>query len=182
MGESETLLALVGLRGTGKSTLGRLLAERLGWPFDDLDERLVDLAPPEAAGTAEAGEILERLGEPAFRELEGRALAEALAAPRPRVLATGGGVVEREANRRLLASCRCLWLRAAPEVLARRVAADRASRPSLLGLEPLEELRELERRRAPHYRALAELEVETGTKDAAALADEIFRRLTRRSP
>ena len=85
-------LALVGLRGTGKSTVGRILAERLGRPFADAD---VELA-------ARAGRpiraIFAELGEPGFRDLEEETLAALVAGP-PLVLATGGGAVLRETNR-----------------------------------------------------------------------------------
>ena len=88
-------LALVGLRGTGKSTVGRILAQRLDRPFFDADVELEQVAGRSIRA------IFAEEGEPVFRDLESRVLA-ALAARRGAVLATGGGVVLREPNRRLV--------------------------------------------------------------------------------
>ncbi len=166
-------VALVGLRGSGKSRVGRLLAEHLGWPFADLDEELA-----REAGAAAAGEVLSERGEEAFRDLEQEVLARCAAAPGPRVLATGGGVVEREANRRLLAGeLRCVWLVAEPATLLARTAADPSARPALTELAPLAEVELLAERRAPLYGEVAEARVSTEGADAAGVAERVLRAL-----
>jgi len=183
MAEPERI-ALVGLRGSGKSTVGRLLAERLGVPFVDLDEELGRVQ----RGTAgepdrplpSAGELLAALGEPAFRELEARALRAALSGDGSLVLSTGGGVVERGENReRLRSRCTCVWLDASPEVLLARVAADPTSRPPLTDLGPARELAVLAGRRAPLYAEVAAWKVDTSALEVMAVARVILERLRR---
>jgi len=177
------VLALIGLRCSGKSTLAPLLAQRLALPWLDLDEQL---EPGRSAG-----ELLRELGESRFRDLEERALARVLAhartltGARPAlVLATGGGVVERAANRELLArEASCVWLHAPIAVLQARLRASEASasgaagvqakRPALLGTNAALELPELERRRHSFYEALAQLELDTHALSPPACAERI---------
>jgi shikimate kinase len=154
---SAPVLALLGLRCVGKSTLGAGLAERLGARFIDLDEELA-----RREGRPDAGSLLREVGEPRFREAERAALHEVLAQARadahapPTVLATGGGVVEDPTSRALLAGCVCLWLDAPIEVLQARLrAAGAQSRPALGGGDPAAELPDLARRRAAWYGELA---------------------------
>jgi shikimate kinase len=129
-------IALVGFMAAGKTTVGRLLARRLGWTFVDLDtwiEVRAGLAIPE---------LFARHGEPAFRELEREVAREALALPRC-VIATGGGAFAEAETRELLRSgALCVWLQVdLPTILARLergrhrpLAADRATIPALLTL------------------------------------------------
>jgi shikimate kinase len=169
-------IALIGLRGAGKTSVGRALAQLLGWSFVDLDELLS--SPVAGAGPPlTAGEILKDLGEERFRDLESAALEQALAAPGPLVLATGGGVVLRERNRERLAACRCVWLEVTPEQLLERIEAEpRGLRPPLTKLEPLAELRQQESERRDLYRDLAEFSLD-GEKDGVlALAKKIAAR------
>ena len=95
------VVCLVGLRCAGKSVVGACLARRLGVPFADLDRELAaDWARTEGRSEApEAGEILARIGEPPFRELEERTLARLIEAGGPLVLATGGGSIESRQSR-----------------------------------------------------------------------------------
>ena len=114
---------LVGMMGSGKTTVGRLVAQRLGRRFVDSDEQV------EARAGRTVREIFEAEGEAAFRALEAGALAEALAAPEPAVVAAAGGVVLDPGNRRALReAATVVWLRAGPGVLASRAGSRRASR------------------------------------------------------
>ena len=118
-------LALVGYRGTGKSTVGRILAERLDRPFLDADLEI------EARAGRSIAAIFADEGEPVFRDWEERTLAELIDEFPTAVLATGGGVVLREANRRRLRDFGfVVWLQGRAGALARRLAADRAGWPS----------------------------------------------------
>lgn len=171
------IVSLVGLRGSGKSSLGRLLAERLDLPFCDLDR---ELAERHGLAGESAGALLERVGLERFRELESLTLAACLEQRSPQVLATGGGVLERAPNRALLAAVtRCVWLKASPAELARRVALDSTTRPALTDLEPAAEMALLAERRSPLYAAASELQCETEGRSLESLADEIFRHLSR---
>lgn len=135
-------LALVGLRGAGKSTTARELGRRLGWWFVDLDREVARIARrrgvrvPDGAGgerSPRAGDVLAALGEAPFRALEAQALEAALEGRGPRVIATGGGIVELAATReRLRAAATVVWLNPCAEILARRVAASAELRPPLL--------------------------------------------------
>lgn len=173
-------IALVGLRCVGKTSVGIELARRLGVDFVDLDLLVVDLAELGAASAQPArpsvGDLLARLGEPAFRDLEQRALEAVLERPGPFVLATGGGVVERAENRgRLRRSAHCVWLREEVDVLQRRLAADSRPRPALLGTDPVAEVPVLAQRRDALYREVAEIALdcrgETPDRVAARVAE-----------
>jgi shikimate kinase len=163
-------LSLIGLRGTGKSTVGRLLAGRLGRGFADADVEL------EARAGRPIRAIFAEDGEPAFRDWEERVITELTARP-GLVLATGGGVVLRPANReRLRAYGPVVWLAAAPEVLAARLAADArgvADRPALTAAGTLAELAEVLRAREPLYRGLADLVVATDGRTPEQVADAV---------
>jgi len=120
-------IVLVGFMGAGKSTVARLLADRLGVERIDLDEEI-----EREAGCAIA-EIFDTKGEAHFRDLESAALTRLLASERPLVLATGGGAVLREANREaMLRSSFVAALTASPERIVERVSGD-SSRPLLRG-------------------------------------------------
>jgi len=159
-------VCLVGLRGAGKTTVGRLVARALGRPFVDLD-RLVE---------GRAGQLVRELfaaeGEGGFRARESEALREALALPGA-VIATGGGVVLRPENRSALAGARVVYLRAGPELLAARVADDPRSadqRPALRPGGPRAEAAALLAERDPLYREVADAVVEAdgAPEDVAA--------------
>ncbi|MCB9915005.1 MAG: type I 3-dehydroquinate dehydratase [Planctomycetes bacterium] len=172
-------VALVGLRGAGKSSVGRALAARLCWPFLDLDERLALLGRMQALPGG-AGELLAELGEAAFRDLETRALAEVLDEPGPLVLATGGGAVCRAENRaRLAERCRCVWLDAPAEVLLERTRRDATPRPALTDLAPLDEVRRLAAEREAWYAELAELRVDVARDEIDTIARVILAHLRR---
>ncbi|MBV8270044.1 MAG: shikimate kinase [Planctomycetaceae bacterium] len=164
-------LALVGLRGTGKSTVGRILAQRLDRPFFDADVELEQIAGRSIRA------IFAEEGESVFRDLESRVLSE-LAARRGAVLATGGGVVLREPNRRLLRDFGfVVWLGADPAVLASRLQAsprELADRPALTPAGTLAELADTLRVRAPLYREVADAVIETDRRTAPEVAEAIL--------
>jgi shikimate kinase len=150
-------IALVGLMGVGKSSVGRRLANALELPFCDAD------AEVEAAAGRSVADIFTDLGEAAFREGERRVIARLLELP-PHVLATGGGAFMTPDTRTLIKSkAISVWLKADLDVLARRVAR-KDSRPLLAGKDPLEVLQAQAQARYPAY-GEADLIVETG--DAA---------------
>lgn len=143
-------VALTGLMGAGKSTVGRLLAERLGYAFVDLDEVIA-----EAAGK-DIPSIFRDHGEVGFRARERAALREVLSRKAPQLIATGGGTfVDPTMRSWLLEQARTIYLHASPETLAARVAAleARARRPLLRGPDPRATLKRLLAERASAYEA-----------------------------
>lgn len=166
----SALLFLIGARGSGKSTVGRLLAERLGWSFADADECL------EAAAGKSIAAIFSEEGETAFRDRESTVLAE-LCQRHNCVAATGGGVVLRPGNRDLLRCGFTAWLQVSPEAAFVRLQADpttAARRPNLTPAGGLEELRTVIAAREPLYRACADFALDAAALSPEAAADAIF--------
>jgi shikimate kinase len=161
-------LALIGYRGTGKSTVGRIVAGRLNRTFLDADLEL------EARAGRTIAAIFAETGEPAFRDWEELVLAELTDRDPCAILATGGGAVLREVNRlRIRDFGFVVWLAADPGILAQRLAADSrqlADRPALTPRGTLVEIREVLAARAPFYQGLADMIVETGDKNASEVA------------
>lgn len=144
-------LFLVGLRGSGKTSLGRLLAETLGMTFVDTDEVI------QARAGKSVRELVEAGGWQAFRDLESQVLAE-VCAGEGQVVATGGGVVERPENRKLLADSGLVFylMTSIPTLVARLTAVPGAEqRPPLSGLPLGDELRQTFNRREPLYMEIA---------------------------
>lgn len=161
-------LTLVGYRACGKSTVGRLAAARLGWPFVDADSAVeADLGMPIRQFFAERG-------EQAFRDAEQAALARILAGGRCLVLATGGGAVLREANRALLAARggTVAYLHAPAEALQARLRHAAGGRPSLTGAAVADEVPALLAQRDPLYRAVA-AHVVDATRPAPLVAEAL---------
>ncbi|MBX3656033.1 MAG: shikimate kinase [Ramlibacter sp.] len=159
-------IALIGLPGSGKSTIGRQLARRLSLPFLDTD------AVIEARIHCSINEYFERSGEHAFREVEEAVISE-LDVAGSGVVATGGGAVLRESNRLRLRSCaHVIYLRSSPEEVYRRLRGD-SSRPLLQVSDPLKRLRRLYAERDPLYRQTAHFTVETGRPSAQTLVNMI---------
>ncbi|MBQ0931241.1 shikimate kinase [Ideonella sp. 4Y16] len=159
------MISLVGMPGSGKSTIGRQLARELGWRFVDTDIEIEH----------RLGESIrahfERMGEGSFRAIESSTLAELAqsAGASPLVMATGGGAVLREANRAVLrAAGPVVYLRSSPEDLARRLRHDQ-QRPLLQGGDPLTRLRNLYRERDPLYRDVASYTLDTGRSSVPTL-------------
>jgi len=171
-------LALLGPRGSGKSTVGRALAAALGQAFVDLDEGVLALGRQAGWRVGSTGALLTTAGQAVFRELEAAALRRVLEGSPRLVLATGGGVVERPDNRTWLArSARCVYLRVPEAVLAARLRADPTPRPALLGGDPVGEIGELLSRREPLYLALAELVLECADDPPERLVERLVREL-----
>jgi len=140
----ERSIVLVGLMGSGKSTIGRRLAQRLGMAFADADDEI------ERAAGMTITDIFSRFGEPYFREGERRVIARMLAG-RPLVLATGGGAFINDETRALiLRDSLCIWLDADIPTLVERTAR-RSHRPLLKGRDAGQVLRELAEVRNPIY-------------------------------
>ncbi len=167
---SNTPLALIGYRGTGKTTVAQYLAGRLSCDWVDADVE-VELR----AGKSIAA-IFADSGEQVFRDLESEVVAE-LCQRKNTVLALGGGAILRETNREAIARCSSVvWLRASAEVIASRVLGDPTTagrRPNLTNRGGQHEIEQLLLKREPIYRACATLEVDTEHKDPAEIADEI---------
>jgi shikimate kinase len=161
-------LTLVGYRACGKSTVGRLVAARLAWPFIDADTVVEGrLGMPIRQFFAEHGEA-------AFRDAETEALAGILAGNRPLVLATGGGAVLRDANRALLSAQGGLvvYLHAAADVLQTRLRHHAGGRPSLTGGNVADEVPQLLAQRDPLYRSTAAAVVEVD-RPLVLVADDL---------
>lgn len=173
-------LAFVGLRCTGKSTVGALVAREFDAGFVDLDEALRYSFQSDccsAHGTS-LGEWIAAHGWDAFRDAEQAELARVLGNGEPRVIATGGGVVEREANRRLLAQrTTVIWLRESLEVLVQRATLDGRARPALVPGGWANEFREIEVRRAPLYAECAHIAIDGAGRGPAELVREVLARL-----
>ena len=143
----EKCIALIGLRGAGKSTLGEKLADSLKIPFIELD------AEVEKEAGARLGEVFAMYGQDAFRRFERRALERVLAQQRRAVIATGGSLVTDPANYELLLErCQCVWLKAAPEEHMARVIAQGDMRPFKGRSAALDEIRKLLADRDELYR------------------------------
>jgi shikimate kinase len=163
-------VALVGLPGSGKSTVGRQLAKRLGRPFIDSDHVI------ETRVGLSIREFFERDGEEPFRDLE-QTVVDELTLGEPCVLSTGGGVVLRPANRQHLKQrTHAVYLHSAPEDVFRRLRNDQ-TRPLLQVTDPLARLRDLYASRDPLYRECASFVVETGRPTVAALVNLITMQL-----
>lgn len=162
-----TGLVLVGYRGTGKTTVGQLLAGRLGLAFADSD-RVIE----SAAGRPVAALFADE-GEPAFRDREAAAI-EQLAAGADLVLATGGGAILRGSNRAALRRFGFVaWLTADPAVLEGRLRAEAASRPALTAAGTLGEIAQVLAARTPLYREVADVAIATDGRAVDQVADDV---------
>jgi shikimate kinase len=163
-------IALVGLMGVGKSSVGRRLANALSLPFRDAD------AEVEIAAGRSVSDIFTELGESAFREGERRVISRLLDQP-PHVLATGGGAFMNPETRALIkANAVSVWLKTDLEVLARRVAR-KNTRPLLADRDPLDVLQTQAEARYPAY-AEADVVVETGDTPHHTTVDQVIRALS----
>jgi len=158
----STRVALVGLRGAGKSTLGALLAEDLGYPFVELSREIEKFAG------CSVSEIQNLYGQNAYRRYERRALEEAIQIYPEAVIATPGGLVSDPATfNLLLAHCTTVWLKATPEDHMRRVTAQGDLRPMAASREAMDDLKTILAGRAAFY-SKAELQLDTSAQDLQA--------------
>ncbi|MGZ8980865.1 MAG: shikimate kinase [Burkholderiaceae bacterium] len=164
------ILTLVGMPGSGKSTVGRQLSRRLRLPFFDSDHLI-----EERLGCT-IKDFFAREGEAAFRDVEEQVIRDAMQGPAS-VVATAGGAVLREENRRHLRDgSKVVYLRSTPEELYRRLRHDRI-RPLLQVADPLGKLRAMYAERDPLYRDAAHFVIETGRPSIPSLVNMIVMQL-----
>ena len=160
-------LVLIGLMGSGKTSVGKRCAQRLGRPFVDIDDVSATLAGMPVP------EFLAARGEAEFRALEKQAVADVCASPESLVIACGGGTVLDPDNRAKLRGVGLVvWLRAPAAVLARRVG-DGSTRP-LIAHDPAGALARLEILRQPAYEAAAERTVDTEDLAIDAVVERVL--------
>ena len=159
-------IVLVGFMGTGKSVVGRVIAQKLEFHFIDTDDVI------EQTSKAKISDIFAEHGEDYFRDLESQAV-KSVALMKNQVVATGGGVVLRSSNIDLLRTGGPIFcLNATPKAIWERVRSSR-NRPLLRGPEPLKKIETLLDKRAPYY-ALADHQIETTGVSVDRVADEII--------
>jgi len=165
---SSQRVALIGLRGAGKSTLGRIVADRLGWTFVELNRKI------EEENGLTVSEIFAIYGQEGYRRLEQAALRKLIQNPGPMVLATGGGIVAEPLTFDLvLSSFFTIWLKAKPEEHMRRVREQGDLRPMSDDRSAMQELRAILRSREPLY-ARANAVVDTAGIKAEKAAQRLM--------
>lgn len=165
-------IALLGLRGGGKSTLGRMLAEALGVPFIELDREI------ERRSGAALSEIFDMFGQQTFRRAEREALEDVLATHPQFVMATSGSIVTDAGTlERLLSSCRTVWVRAEPNEHMQRVLQQGDMRPMAHSARAMEDLLAILESRKPLY-AKADLTISTSGRTPAQTLAELLRAVT----
>ncbi|RYD20673.1 MAG: shikimate kinase [Verrucomicrobiaceae bacterium] len=172
MNESQTPpknIVLIGFMGSGKSTVGRELHHRLGYPLVDMDHVIEQRAGKPVTA------IFADEGEDAFRDMETDLLTELADPGSPRrIISTGGGVIGREGNRQLLRQLGyVVWLHAPKEVILERTSKNR-DRPLLHAEDPLARIEALMTLRKPLYAEAAHLKVDTSGLDCGELATGIL--------
>lgn len=167
---TKTNIALIGFRATGKSLVGRTLASRLGRQFVDMDARLV-----ESFG-CDIKTWVQNHGWESFREAESKLLSN-LAQLENTVVATGGGIIEREVNRSILkARFFVVWLQTSPAIIYSRLTNDlntSSNRPPLTEMPMREEIEHLIRLRVPLYEDAADLVLRTDEQSPLSLSKAI---------
>lgn len=165
-------ILLIGYRGTGKTTVGRLLAKQLDWTFADCDDHI------EAGANQSVADIFATEGEAGFRDREAAVLRELCGRNRI-VVATGGGAILRPTNRELLANSQFIaWLVAGPATVYARLENDPANasrRPNLTSTGGLDEVRTLIAAREAYYRDLADFVADADAPSPEAVATAILK-------
>jgi len=160
-------VALLGMRGAGKSTVGRALARRLGMRFIELDSRIEERA------AISLGDIFSMHGPEYYEELEAHCLEELLENDDPMVLATGGGIVTHETSYEMLRrNATCVWLKAEPETHWQRVIQQGDLRPMANNPRAFEELCSILETREPLY-AESDLTIETDALGVEAIVEDV---------
>lgn len=172
MPDSQSI-ALVGLSGVGKSSVGRRLAARLCWPLLDTDALIA------AAAGRTIAQIFADSGEPRFRDLESAALQSAFSVT-PCIVSTGGGIVLRAENRALLrARAFVVWLDAPTETLVARLLAHHEARPLIGGDDPAARLEALRAARAGLYADVAHARIATTADAVDEICGQVLQHFTR---
>jgi len=167
----KTNIALIGFMGTGKTAVGKALAEKLGRSFIELD-----LLIEQKAGKSVAA-IFQQDGETAFRELEIE-VTEEVARDKNLIIACGGGIVLNAVNiERLRENARMVYLTAPPGVILKRVANEEGQRPLLEVDNPALTIAEMLSFRKPFYEKAADIKIDTSKLDINAVAEEIIGKL-----
>ncbi|HEY82555.1 MAG TPA: shikimate kinase [Dehalococcoidia bacterium] len=167
----KTNLALIGFMGAGKTAVGKVLAERLGKEFIELDALI-----EQRAGKT-IPEIFQQDGEIAFRELEIEAVKE-VCGKKNAVIACGGGVVLNQINiDRLRKESLIVYLKALPGVILKRTSSDANERPLLKAADRAAEIRRLVQFRKPFYERAADITIDTSKLDVDSVAEQIIKRV-----
>ena len=168
-------IVLIGMMGSGKTTVGRVLSERLGWRYVDTDAQIV----------AETGhtitELFESRGEAGFRLEESRVIAEVMGGTEPLIISVGGGAVLAEANRDAMRSgAVVVWLRACPETVLSRIGTG-AGRPMLQG-DVATTVYRIEAERRALYGETAHIVVDVDDLDPQTVAGRLLAHVEHESP
>ncbi|MFC1914185.1 shikimate kinase [Chloroflexota bacterium] len=167
----KSSIALIGFMGTGKTAVGKALAEKLGKKFLEMDARI------EKKAGKTIPEIFRDDGEISFRELEIEVAGE-VAGRKNAVIACGGGVVLNKINiDRLKQAAIVVYLTANPEIILKRTSADATDRPLLQTPDQLSRIKDLLRFRKPFYERAADIEIDTSMLDIDTVAEQIIKNL-----
>ncbi|MDG2380215.1 MAG: shikimate kinase [Pirellulaceae bacterium] len=168
------LISLTGYRGTGKTTVGQLLAERLGWRCVDTDAEVESLVGRPIR------QIFDDEGEPRFRDLESQVVAQ-MARQHKLILALGGGTIIRPENRQILqVAGPVVWLRATAETIYQRITDDLLSdsqRPNLTQSGGFAEITQVLTERTPIYQASSDCIIDTDGRTPSEIVDDILKKL-----
>lgn len=167
----KTSIALIGFMGTGKTAVGKALAEKLGKEFVELDSLI------EQKAEKTIPEIFQQDGEVAFRELEIKVTKE-VSEKKNVVIACGGGIVLNKINiDRLSKECLIVYLAASPRVIIKRTSGDENERPLLKAANRALHIRELLRFRKPFYERAADITINTSKLDIGSVAEQIIKKV-----
>ena len=170
----QMIITLIGYRGCGKSTVAALLAEHLGWEWVDADVEI------ERVAGCTIREIFAEQGEPAFRLLEQKTIADLLTRESLVLAAGGGAVLDSKTRQGMRQAGPVVWLQAPTQELAQRITADETTgerRPQLTEQSVVDEIETVLAARAPLYRETATLVIETGDRSPQAVAQAIHQSL-----